>query len=261
MSDIGSYFNFKAPLSLAWHDCAGSLAKYLCVFPDKNNFRETIQNAIQQNLENDYSNNLKSLYKLLEPILSILDDGEYSLSFHNSEDKRLFKYKTSKDNFAKEHLSDYFIEITNHSKASDKNSKELDLDKSTYHYYEGNSISFVATESKSNIDLKRVEYFEEVLKSGKRPFAIIFTSEFFPNDGEADWISEKFIIDGHHKLIAYANLKIYPAIALITKTNKSKHEIKFDFQSLKQLLHPSQAEHLFKNWEEKEFYSNGTRIK
>lgn len=261
MSDIGSYFNFKTPLSLAWYDCAGSLAKYLCVFPDVNNFRKTVQDNIQKNIDNDYSDNLEALFKLLEPILNILEDGEYSLNFYSCGDKRLITYKTSSDNFTKVHLSNYSIEIADHIKTSGMDSEELDLEKTTYNFYEGNSVSFVSTESKSNIDRNRVEYFEELIRKGKRPFAIIFSSHFFPNDGEADWISEKFIIDGHHKLIAYSNLNIYPAIAMITKIHESKHEIKFDFESLKERLHIAQYEHIFKNWEEKEFYENGIRIK
>ncbi|WP_196888425.1 hypothetical protein [Aureivirga sp. CE67] len=260
MSDIGSYFSYKAPLSFSWYDCAGSLAKYLCIFPDKNNFRETVRNKIQMNLNKDFTNDKDSLFELLEPILSLFENGEYSLSFCNSENRQFFYYRTSFDNFEKKHLKSFYIEFAIEKDENFKPDKNLRIDSYTYNYYDLNSICFIATEPKSNINWDRVKYFEEEIKKGKRPFAIIFSSDFISKTSEADWISEYFILDGHHKLIAYSNLKIYPAIALITKINNSEFDLKFDFEALKKRLYPSQSNHVFENWEEKDFYKNGIRI-
>lgn len=260
MSDIGSYFNYVSPLAISWFDCRGSLAKYLCIFPDENGYRTTVTKKIKDNLEQDFTEKTNLLHEILEPLLNLFENGEYFLNFYNSEEKRLFKYNSSSDNFEKEHLSSFSIEITDETNSylSSVNGSKPSLNK-TYNYYEGNSVSFIATEPFSNINQEQVKYYEELIKQGKRPFAIVYNSEFYSNNEEADWISEKYIIDGHHKLLAYSNLKIYPAIAMISKVHNSKNEIPFDFQSLKKRLYKVQSEHIINNWEDKDYYENGVR--
>ena len=69
-----------------------------------------------------------------------------------------------------------------------------------------------------------------------------------------DLDSSYFIIDGHHKLLAYQKLGIYPAIALITYLPALVEELEFDAEKLSTLLYPWQTENLLKNWEGKDPY-------
>lgn len=48
-----------------------------------------------------------------------------------------------------------------------------------------------------------------------------------------EWQSECFIIDGHHKLLAYKNVNIAPPIFYITQGFSKPEEIKFDLPFVK----------------------------
>ena len=71
---------------------------------------------------------------------------------------------------------------------------------------------------------------------------------------QLDLHSSYFIIDGHHKLLAYQKLGIYPSMALITYQPSSAEEIEFDAEKLSTLLYPWQIKDLLKNWDEKDTY-------
>jgi hypothetical protein len=118
----------------------------------------------------------------------------------------------------------------------------------------------VAAEPKESLDWKRIAFFENEIANGKRPFAIIHNAAYLTNGEDADWISENYIIDGHHKLYAYRNLNIHPSLAVIYKEYESKMDIPFDFPNFKEKLYPWQVDHLVKNWEEKAHYENGKRV-
>jgi antitoxin component YwqK of YwqJK toxin-antitoxin module len=128
------------------------------------------------------------------------------------------------------------------------------LEFTTPGFYEGNDKSFVATQPKSEINEERVKYFEDKIGRGERPFIIIFNSNFTEYMTNIDnsitrysMNSENYVLDGHHKLLAYQNLKINPPIVEITHQPKTKDEIEFDIEKLIDVMYPWQIEHILVN--------------
>ncbi|MCX6317297.1 MAG: hypothetical protein NTW29_08400 [Bacteroidetes bacterium] len=269
LSGIGSYIRFNYPLTVVWYDCRGSVGKYFSVLPYNEEYRTTVRNKINANLTQDFTGNEEGLYELLHPLFPLFQNGEYGLSFYSNKEKEFFQYQSSYDNFTQNH---YFpFEVVFAQKTTDfanqevirgehkaylkkmetvENNYTLDvLEYSTHGIYTGEQ-SFFATQPMDNIDQDRVRYFEERITSGERPFAVIFNAYLAAADTESSY----FILDGHHKLLAYQELGIYPPIALITHFPKNKLETAFDVELLSERLYPWQVEHILKHWEGKDEY-------
>ncbi|WP_046756889.1 hypothetical protein [Kordia jejudonensis] len=268
----GDSFTFIRPLTFCWYDNQGSIGKFLCSLPYSKEYRNEIHTVITSNLNTDFSQNIEGLHELLLPLFKLFPNGEYVLSFHNSEDKDLFKYKSSYDNFTKTHLSDWELHFGNLTVAKDEKKRIKEhqdfltknaitkefypsniLDYSTYNFYSGSDTFFLATQPKEEIDIERVKYFENEISNGARPFVITYNC-FYPDirlndDGsktDHSIHSDYFVLDGHHKLLAYKNLKIYPPIASLIFLPKNKSEILFDLDDLKNYVYSWQLNHIKK---------------
>lgn len=269
LSDIGSYIQFNYPLTVVWYDCRGSVGKYFCVLPYNEEYRNTVRNKINDNLNQDFTENIKDLYEILNPLLQLFKNGDYNLSFYSNKEKEFFQYQTSSDNFSKIHFNN--LEVVFSEKTTNLSNieiikgehksflKEIEISKKYYPSdileYSTDGIytgwqSFFATQPIENIDQERVKYFENKINSGERPFAILFNSYLAFEDFDSSY----YILDGHHKLLAYQNLGLYPPIALITHLPSSIDDIEFDVEKLTEFLYPWQIEHILENWEGKDEY-------
>jgi hypothetical protein len=265
MSNIGSYIRFNYPLTVVWHDCRGSVGKYFCVLPYNEEYRNTVREKIHENLNQDFTNNIQGLCKILKPLFPIFKNGNYILQFYNNKESSI-------DNFEKSRYEDLEVvfpnEITDITKANDviKNHKQfLKEVKISKEFYPSNLLeystsgiykgfeSLYATQPKQDIDGDRVKYFENIIKNGERPFAIIFNAYFEVND----YYSSNFILDGHHKLLAYKKLGIYPPLAMITYSPENVDEVEFDARKLAESLYPWQTKHIMEHWEDKDFLDEG----
>lgn len=256
----GDSFLFQKPLTVCWDDNLGSVGKYLCSLPYSKEYRNEIHNSIVSNLDKDFTNNLKGLYELLFPLFRLFINGNYSLSFESSRalDSSGF------DDTQVKHFELHFGNLTNPKSATmcklnhklflAKNSITKKyypsnlLDFSTYNFYSSfdNSSYFLATQPRNEIDLKRVNYFENEILQGAKPFIIIYNCST-PN---SSIISDDFVLDGHHKLLAYHKLNIFPSIATITFHPKQINEVRIDINELKSYLYSWQFEHLLKHYKE-----------
>jgi hypothetical protein len=270
LSEIGSYFRYTRPLSLAWNDCRGSIGKYFSLLPSDPAYREEIKQRIIGGLTGDYSDRIAELKQLLDPLLKLFPNGEYALTFYNEGD--YFKiylndvlhnqnwYLLNSEPVEKQYASKLKTEYQKMTRR--QRSGELDLlDYTTGNFYSGVDVYFIPTEDATSINSKRIKYFEEKIRAGERPFPIIFQSDFSPiiDDGDTSYYyeslySDDYVLDGHHKLLAYANLKIPPPLALITHYPKTRTEAMFDIEELKRVLYPWQADHIADNWEEGYLY-------
>ena len=268
LSEIGSYIRFDYPLTVVWNDCRGSVGKYFCVLPYNEEYRKTVQNRINQNLKQDFTENIKGLYNILKPLFPLFKNGNYELQFYNNKNKEFFEYKSSHDNYGKSRYFDLEVVfpfdttniwntnqiIKNHKQflKEVKKSKEIYpsnlLDYSTSGIYPG-FVSLYATQPIENIDQSRVEYFRNIIKNGERPFAIIFNAYF----DQKDYDSSNFILDGHHKLIAYEKLGIYPPLVTISYRPENVDDVEFDVRKLAETLYPWQLKHIMENWDDKNF--------
>lgn len=273
LSDIGSYIQFNYPLTVVWYDCRGSVGKYFCVLSYNEEYRNTVRNKINENLNQDFTENIKDLYEILKPLLQLFKNGEYNLSFYSNKEKEFFQYQISSDNFSTIHF--YELEVVFAQKTT--NLPNIEIIKGEYKsflkkneiskkYYPSDILeystdgiytgwqSFFATQPKKNIDQQRVKYFEDKINNGERPFAILFNSYLTSEDFDSSY----YILDGHHKLLAYQNLGLYPPIALITHLPQNINDVEFDAEKLNEFLYPWQMEHILENWEGKDEYVDRT---
>lgn len=271
--DAGDCFAFIKPLSFCWYDNRGSVGKYLCALPYSAAYRNEIHRSITSSLNTDFSKNTEGLYQVLRPLLKLFPAGSYSLDFYNSEEKEFFKYQVYGGGITKNctggwnlHFGNLTIAgnenecITEHQRflAANAITREFYpsdiLQYTTFNFYSGADIFFLATQPKEEIDEERVKYFKKEIAAGARPFAIVYNC-FLPaaasgsNDAPETYpiTSDYFVVDGHHKLLAYENLKMYPPIACLTFLPKSRTEIMLDTNELEQYLYSWQFSHLKKN--------------
>ncbi|MGH1336481.1 MAG: toxin-antitoxin system YwqK family antitoxin [Aureispira sp.] len=271
LSSLGSYFRFNRPITMVWDDCCGSIGKFFCTLPYNEAYRMAVEQILTDNLFNDFSGKTELLYDILEPLLPVFKNGDYHLGFHSNKEREYFKYTSYYNNIAKTCYSP--LEVVFAHKVTDIN--ELDRAKKehqaflkenaiTKKYYPSEILEYTtgqiypgddslyATQPFSQINPTRVTYFEEKIKKGARPFALLFNANFM-EEGE-DYRSANFILDGHHKLLAYKNLGISPPLAVLTYCPKNSNEIEFDVETLSELLYPCQIEHFLENWEQKDAY-------
>ena len=121
---------------------------------------------------------------------------------------------------------------------------------STHNFYDANYVALIATQPLESIDEQRVQFFEEEIKNGKRPFAIVLYKYCEIITREQDSTNHEclnsayFVLDGHHKLLAYKRQNIYPPILSISSFPEKKAELVFDLEKLRAALVDWQYEHL-----------------
>jgi hypothetical protein len=71
----------------------------------------------------------------------------------------------------------------------------------TSSFYPPSGEHLIFTQPFETIDKQRVNYYQDIISKGQRPCAIVICG------GDAN-----YILDGHHKLIAYKNLNINPPL-------------------------------------------------
>ena len=248
----------------------GSIGKYFCNLPYNEEYRKTVRERILNNLTGDYSNRIKELHDLLSPLFPILENGKYHLTYHSQKDNEFFQYSSMRDAVEQKQFTPLEVifaqQITDKSQSAEVKSRYKTyikenannavygqitlLEYTTDGIYPGFQTLY-ATQPSTSINQERVKHFEEQIKSGEYPFAIIINAYSALTDN----YSANFILDGHHKLLAYANLGIYPPIALITRQYE-KEQPEFDLEKLNEVLYPWQTEHILEYWDEKDEYIN-----
>lgn len=264
MSNIGSYIKFKEPLGMVWADNCGSVGKYFCVLPYNEEYRITMRDKINNSLNHDFTDDIEALYEILQPLFPIFRNGDYSLCFYANKKKEFFQYQTSSDHFANTHFNKLEVlfprrttNLLNVETIKNEHRVFLKENKISKKYYPSNILeyttdgiydgwhAFFATQPRENIDQDRVRYFEEKIRNGEKPFAIIFNACLDSEDFESSY----YILDGHHKLLAYQNLDICPPLALLTHLPNNIDETEFDIEQLKKHLFPWQINHILEHWE------------
>ncbi|MCD6065636.1 MAG: hypothetical protein K0S33_462 [Bacteroidetes bacterium] len=275
LSEIGSYFRFRKPLTAVWYDCHGSVGKYLCLLPYEKEYREEVRKNLYDNLDVDYTSKEAELKTLLDPLLKLFPNGDYSLNFYTEESEY---FKTHLTEYAGETYYDWSVinSPSNDIKDIEEKKKKHEefmadresqgemtwdlLEYTTPGFYDGCSLSFVATQPQEELDPERIQYYEEQIRVGKRPFAIICKAYYYKEIPDMGGISvrsfesENYILDGHHKLAAYSNLKVAPRVAEIMQVVEDLQETQFDILELIEVLYPWQIDHILQNWDDKETY-------
>jgi len=228
----------KKPRAVDWSDCGGSVARYFACLPFDEFDRE-----LQSEIENRISS-IQSIEELKESgFLDLLETGEYEFELWENKPTSLI--------FNTNLLNSNSIIHWWHKKEIGKHRGARPYSLNSFYPY-GRQLMF--TQPFESLNHKRIKFYEEKIKNGKKPLSIALRVRIGKQDDEdsyqdTSYNSTKYILDGHHKLVAYQNLKINPNYILINRTQNSIDE-EYDESSLPNLipyLFYYQIEHIVNN--------------
>jgi hypothetical protein len=251
---LGNYYlQYHKPLSVVWSDHYGSIGQFLTVAKNDNNLGGVVNAYSRETLYTDFAINPEGAYEFLKPLIELFENGKYYFSYVPPAIER-----TSNNPFDywDLHIADG-IDVNNSDEVVQKHKEflsENEISKkyypidllrfSTYNFSDYMGRSFIATQPKEHIDDNRVEFFKNEISAGKRPFAI--TTNKVRRKGNKSDSSPNFVLDGHHKILAYSQLKMMPALLHITSISNSADT--FDLEAVKDVMYPWQHEHLIKHY-------------
>jgi hypothetical protein len=196
----------KKPRAVDWPDHRGSVGRYYACLP----FNEWDQ-ELQKEIENRISS-VKSIEDLKNStFLELLETGEYEFELWNNKETSLL-YNTNLFN-SNETIYKWHKERVGQHRVQEPFS--------LYGFYPyGRQLMF--TQPFESLNPQRVKHYEEIIKNGERPLAIsIRVKRGIQEDEDSyqntDENTTKYILDGHHKLVAYQNLKINPSYIVINR--------------------------------------------
>ena len=250
-----SSLQFNSPLSLHWLDCMGSLGKFFVILPYNKEYREEIQKQFSKSFNGELEINEKTFNVLFE-ILELFENSTYELFYepeyrYEIDDSWNWEYITNK----RDSTTNPEIYDTINSQTPEDLSKIYSVTES---FYDGNNESLLFTQPLEIINKDRIKYYEELIKKGLRPTAIIYyglLEESGIYDDGSIWKSINrsglYILDGHHKLMAYKRLNQAPSLMRIIKRYNSKDDFNLTKQEFKNeiadRLYKSQIKHIKEN--------------
>ena len=236
----------KEPALFLWDDCDDPGDENMVLFSITQENQNRINRALERvNFNIDYTDRVEELFQALQPLLGLMQNGNYKLSF--SEDKAWSVYQNAAV-FGEDRLDRKDVE-EEIRKYDEKLSQNLIYSYDPYIFYEDTchfnvyEYPFIAWKSEKEIDRDLVKHYTDLILSGARPFAVILKGEY-----EEDYYFHEYILDGHHKLCAYKNLKIEPLFAIIEFFPEEESEIKMDTERISQILYPWQFNHYYDTW-------------
>jgi hypothetical protein len=205
--DFVNCLKIQQPIVVDWYDCHGSVGKYFAAVPRSGEETENLVKNINQIVINGTD---EEIFLEMKNFLQLFSSGTYQMDIKRTE------------------IQEY--QIINDDRPIGSWNPKTKYENTHSGYYPLDDV-FVFSQSLSSINKQRVNYYVELIQNGARPKPIIFCSHFFESgiypDGSR-WISDNdsalFIIDGHHKFLAYQKLKINPELILIEKVIAEKGE-------------------------------------
>jgi hypothetical protein len=193
----------RKPIAVDWYDCAGSVGKYFAMTPM---FERLVESQkINQVLVNGNDN---EILKAIKEFLQLFASGEYDITIDRHK-----------------RIGHEIDQIHSEYRRSD------DSNFYDYHYYNSESDNLMFTQPISYISIDKVKYYENIISNGDRPKPLVFHAYFSDTGTYEDgsrWQrsldSPLFVLDGHHKLIAYKNLGINPELVIISRETVGKKE-------------------------------------
>lgn len=260
VNDLASYLRFQHPVTMVWNTGEDKMINYICQLPYDDMERRSYFDQLQGKLTLDFTNRTEELQEILKPLFRLFPNGKYELDFNNGIKQEEEATQLEERDHPKWQIQYAFevSDVKNTNTLIDENKirweKIEDISESdmtgytTSKFYYDRGSHYMATQPESNLDDKRVQYFEERIRNNERPFAIIMCF----NDRETYAHSQYFVLDGHHTLQAYHNLKMVPPLALITRDIFINEKVEFDIEQIAERLYPWQVRHILNHWEDKQ---------
>ena len=255
---IGDYLKAEKTNVVTWYDCRGSVAKYVSLLNTSTTAKERITKSLRDALNSGNELDVSSINSALEAFCTIFPQGEIHLNVYEPSDytdhtpeSQYRKYKTwsvaipntIEKSSEEQERAEYQIYFNKSIKERNWVAGDI-VDATTSSFYDAFDAHFILTQDVKSLDSETIKAYEALIKSGKRPYCIVYNSEISDNDNN-------YVIDGHHKLMAYHNLKIRPNVLEITQISESEPFV-LDVNVLSDDLFDS----LF-TWQLKHIFDNG----
>lgn len=170
----------KEAAAVDWYDCGDTCTRYYVMSPKA----EAIKLAARLN-EVLITGTDEAILEEMKPFMNNFSNGEYFLNIYNNDQQT-------------------------YSIVSDQVYRG---DAPELNYYP-DGIDLLFTQPGKKISPERVAWYEAMIAAGGRPKAIAFQVDM------GEWNDGAFVLDGHHKLLAYHRLGVKPAVVLILKYGK-----------------------------------------
>ena len=208
----------EKPVALVWPDCEGSVGEYYAVSKFSNEKQDEFSSRLNH-VVND--GNDDEILSAIKDFLQLFSDGEYYIYISISSLKN---------------RSFHFVDDSKNSSLSDFTYSLFPYDKQDYFF----------TRSYSTINRERVDFYKEKISGGLRPKIIVYADYSFDEPYCHD-----YIIDGHHKMLAYLELGVNPYCIYISKSTSEKiNKFTSDlFLAVRPILNIIEAEHYIENHE------------
>lgn len=235
------------PVTFLWREYDDPDEDNLALLFMKEENKTLINEALKEiDFEVDYTDKIDDLFQTLQPLLSLLQNGSYELKFYEEKswnvynDAALFGDERLDPEDVEKEIGKYEEQLGQHLIYNDRSHRDNTYCYTIYEY------PFIAWKSEEEMDEDVVARYEQQISAGARPFAIILTGKYVKDD-----YFHEHVLDGHHKLRAYKNLKIEPLIAVIEFLPKNETEVRnIDMERLMQSIYPWQFKHYFSIWSE-----------
>ena len=226
--ELGDYLRSEKPNVVTWYNCRGSAGKYVSLLDNTNIDKTKITNRLREVLNSGNELNLSEVVSELEAFCAIFPKGTIHINQYNTSDfegsdpnKKYLKYRKwylifpiklqkNKEKREYERYKKYF------QKGMDKRGQVMSniVAFTTPSFYDGYDSNLVFTQNAKSLNPEVIKQYESLIQQGQRPYCLVYNSEYSDSDNN-------YVIDGHHKLMAYHHLNIRPNIVEITQLNEA----------------------------------------
>ena len=252
---IGDYLYSDHSNVVTWYDCRGSVAKYVALIEDLGINREELVGRIEAKLNSGEKIGEGELLEELEAFCQVFPKGDLTVT--------LFDEDTDFEPASGDHVRfrSWYLTFPRRVELGKEEEIKKDFRKhfdeqwekygwvssdligfSTVSFYDAFTEYLIFTQPEADLDPAVVEHYTQEIKNGKRPYCLVYSS----------LISEcynNYVLDGHHKLKAYLDLQIRPAIIEIRQVTEEGYAADKEITQFTEdnfhRLYPWQLQHLF----------------
>ncbi len=225
--EIGDYLYSDKLHVIAWSDCQGSVGKYVSLINETAEAKERIASILTEKLNAGNEIDLSAVSDELESFCTIFPKGKLQICKYKESD-----YSPDKPANAQLKFHDWSIVTpsrTDKRKEEEEEDRFLNyfeeklntigwvpgniIDVTTTGFYDAFECCLIFTQNAEDLNVETIRRYESEIKRGKRPYCVIYNSAISDRDNN-------YVLDGHHKLMAYHNLKIRPSILEITQVTE-----------------------------------------
>ncbi|WP_124981255.1 toxin-antitoxin system YwqK family antitoxin [Nonlabens xiamenensis] len=247
---IGEYLFSNGCSIITWYDCRGSAGKYIAHIQAPEELKSKLLDSLREKLNLGNEIDWSELTNDLELFSRIFPKGDliFNLYQENHDQGEIEKFNDF------EYITPLFIDksrqqielenwtITFSEMVKDQGYAHRDLiDYTTSGFYDVSYDNLIFTQLESSLDHETIKNYETLISSGKRPIVLIYNCEFENNNN--------YVLDGHHKLKAYQNLKISPRILEVTQISLDDIGMEFSLSNFSSAISGKlfdwQLEHIF----------------